>query len=124
MTYLFKESYVVNPSSGSVSFCKSNASVSSDFKAWLTELYNTGTPVYLDYVLATPTLIPCTPEQVEVLNDIYSAYGEGLTNIICSDEIPAIIEILKETKETVQSENDKAISMLLARIEELEKKIQ
>lgn len=123
-TYLFKESYVVNPSSGNISFCKSGATVSTDFKTWLTELYNAGTPVYVDYVLATPTLILCTPEQVEVLNDIYSAYGEGMTNIICNDEIEPVIEIVKETKETVQSENDKAISMLLARIEELEKKIQ
>ena len=94
------------------------------WKAKLTELYNAGTPLYVDYVLATPNLIPCTPEQVEVLNDIYSAYGEGMTNIICNDEIEPVIEIVKETKETVQSENDKAISMLLARIEELEKKIQ
>ena len=91
------------------------------FKAKLTELYNAGTPVYVDYVLATPTLIPCTPEQVEVLNDIYSAYGEGMTNIICNDEIEPVIEIVKESKETVQSENDKAISALLARIEALEK---
>ena len=91
------------------------------FKAKLTELYNAGTPVYVDYVLATPTLIPCTPEQVEVLNEIYSAYGEGMTNIICNDEIEPVIEIVKESKETVQSENDKAISALLARIEALEK---
>lgn len=94
------------------------------FKAKLTELYNAGTPVYIDYVLAEPLLIPCTAEQVEVLSDICSAYVEGMTNIICNDEIEPVIEIVKETKETVQSENDKAISMLLARIEELEKKIQ
>lgn len=90
------------------------------FKAKLTELYNAGTPVYVDYVLATPTLIECTPEQVEVLNDIYSAYGEGMTNIICNDEIEPVIEIVKETKETVQSENDKAISALLERVSQLE----
>lgn len=93
----------------------------NDFKAKLTELYNAGTPVYVDYVLATPTLIPCTKEQVEVLSDISSAYGEGMTNIICNDEVEPVIEIVKETKETVQSENDKAISALMARVEELEK---
>lgn len=99
---------------------KTTAPTLDDFKAKLTELYNAGTPVYVNYVLATPTLIPCTPEQVEVLNDIYSAYGEGMTNIICNDEIEPVIEIVKETKETVQSENDKAISALLARVTELE----
>lgn len=91
----------------------------SSFTEWLK---TNNVKVY--YQLATPTLIECTPEQVEVLNDIYSAYGEGMTNIICNDEIEPVIEIVKETKETVQSENDKAISLLLARIEELEKKIQ
>jgi len=39
----------------------------SDFKAMLSNLYNAGTPVYVDYVLEEPELIPCTPEQVEQL---------------------------------------------------------
>lgn len=93
------------------------ASITSlqDMNAWLSE-----NNVVVVYELATPTLIECTAEQVEVLNDIYSAYGEGMTNIICNDEIEPVIEIVKETKETVQSENDKAISALLARVTELE----
>lgn len=86
-----------------------------DFKAWLTK-----NNVEVIYPLTTSELIPCTPEQVEVLNDIYSAYGEGMTNIICNDEIEPVIEIVKETKETVQSENDKAISALLERVSQLE----
>lgn len=92
-----------------------------ELKSWLSEQYTNGTPLYVDYILAIPTLIECTPEQVETLNDIYSAYGSGLTNITCTDEVVPVIEIVKETKEAVQSENDKAISSLLARIEELEK---
>lgn len=92
------------------------ASTIEEFKEYLQ-----ANELYIDFPLATPTLIPCKSEQVEVLNDIYSAYGEGMTNIICNDEIEPVIEIVKETKETVQSENDKAISMLLARIEALEK---
>lgn len=95
---------------------KDYASTLEKFEEWL--LNNN---VLLNYVLGTPTLIECTPEQVEVLNDIYSAYGEGMTNIICNDEVEPVIEIVKETKETVQSENDKAISALIARVEELEK---
>ena len=92
-----------------------------ELQEWLKTQYNTGTPLYVDYILEIPNLIPCTSEQVEALNDIYSAYGEGMTNIICSDEIEPVIEIVKESKETVQSENDKAISALLARITALEK---
>ena len=85
----------------------------------LTE-YITKNPIFVQYVLVEPILIPCTPEQVEVLNDIYSAYANGLTNIICNDEIEPVIEIVKESKETVQSENDKAISALLERVSQLE----
>lgn len=55
-----------------------------NFKIWLTELYNAGTPVYVDYVLATPTLIECTPEQVEVLES-FNTY-KNVTNI-SSDSI-------------------------------------
>lgn len=77
----------------------------------------------VDYILATPELIECTTEQAETLNDIYSAYGEGLTNITCDDEIEPVIEIIKETKETVQSHNDKAISALLERVAQLEETI-
>lgn len=77
----------------------------------------------VDYILATPELIECTAEQVETLNDIYSAYGEGLTNITCNNEIEPVIEIIKETKETVQSHNDKAISALLERVAQLEETI-
>ena len=87
----------------------------SSFTEWLK---TNNAKVY--YQLATPTLIECTPEQVEVLNDIYSAYGEGMTNITCTDEVVPVIEIVKETKETVQSENDKAISALLERVSQLE----
>lgn len=94
-----------------------------NFKEWLAELYTSGNAIYIDYELATPELIACTVEQVEVLNDIYSAYGDGLNDIICTDEIPAIIEITKESKETVQSENDKAISALLERVTLLEETI-
>jgi hypothetical protein len=53
-------------------------------KEWLLELYNAGTPLYVDYVLAEPLLIPCTPEQVEVLEN-FNTY-KNVTNI-SSDSI-------------------------------------
>lgn len=55
-----------------VAINKSTASTPDEFKAKLTELYDAGTPVYVDYVLVTPTLIPCTLEQVEVLDSLQS----------------------------------------------------
>lgn len=76
----------------------------ANFKKWLTELYNTGTPVYVDYVLETPTLIPCTAEQVEVLESLQSYdkityYSVDKTNnvqanikLIYKQDINAILE--------------------------------
>lgn len=44
----------------------------NSFKAKLQELYNAGTAVETWYKLATPTKLPCTPEQVEVLEQLYN----------------------------------------------------
>ena len=55
-----------------------------NFKAKLSGLYNAGTPLYVDYILATPKLIECTPEQVEVLES-FNTY-KNVTNI-SSDSI-------------------------------------
>ena len=65
------------------------------FKAKLVELYNAGTPLYVDYVLATPTLIECTPEQVEQLEEIEKemySYDE-VTNIYSTDTISPYFEV-------------------------------
>lgn len=50
-----------------------------DFKTWLSERYNIGTPVIAYCVLATPELIPCTEEQESILNSFYTY--KGITNI-------------------------------------------
>lgn len=55
-----------------------------ELKAKLAELYNAGTPLYADYILATPILIKCTAEQVEELNS-FNTY-KNVTNI-SSDSI-------------------------------------
>lgn len=57
---------------------------SAELKAKLSELYNAGTPVIVDYVLAEPLLILCTVEQVEVLESFYTY--KNITNI-SSDSI-------------------------------------
>lgn len=76
----------------------------ANFKKWLTELYNAGTPVYVDYILETPTLIPCTAEQVEILDSLQSYdkityYSVDKTNnvqanikLIYKQDINAILE--------------------------------
>lgn len=65
------------------------------WKAKLSELYNAGTPLYVDYVLREPTLIPCTSEQAEVLEyfekEAYS-YDE-VTHIYSTDEVSPYFEV-------------------------------
>lgn len=95
----------------------------AELKNWLQEKKAGGNPLSIYYKLATPELIECTYEQTEILNDIYSAYAEGMINIYSSDEVSPIIEIVEESKEIVQANNNIAISNLLKRVLELEAKL-
>lgn len=89
-------------------------------KTYLASQYNAGTSLYVDYVLETPELIPCTTEQTKALNGIYEAYADGQTIMYSTDDIEPVIEIVKESKEQVQSETNKAISALIERVSQLE----
>lgn len=71
-------------------YAEYNTTTLEEFKAWLTELYNAGTPVYVDYVLAEPELIECTPEQSKALNtSCYSYPGTTIVNLI-NDTMPVV----------------------------------
>ena len=59
-----------------------------EFKTYLKSQYDAGTPVYVDYILETPTDIECTEEQNKVLEELtYATTYEGTTHIYSSDEI-------------------------------------
>lgn len=76
-----------------IRFCLGSSSEITTVELWktkLTELYDAGTPVYVDYVLATPILIPCTVEQVEVLESLKTYKGTtyidlNVIDILCSN---------------------------------------
>lgn len=74
---------------------KETAPTVEDFKAKLTELYNAGTPLYVDYLLATPILIECTAEQVEQLEYFEKqAYSyDEVTHIYSTDEVSPYFEV-------------------------------
>ena len=88
---------------------KTTASTIDDFKAKLTELYNAGKPVYVDYVLETPELIECTPEQVEQLES-FNTY-KNVTNI-SSDSIGEIEVFYYKDLETLNKNNEERILAL------------
>jgi hypothetical protein len=62
-----------------------------DFKSSLAEQYANGTPVYVDYILATPQDLPCTQAQIDVLEDLPSTYLEQ-TNVLSEDNVPANVK--------------------------------
>ena len=59
-----------------------------EFKNWLLEQKNAGTPVRIYYYLETPTKLPCTPEQVAVLNQLEQfSLSKGINHIFSDDEL-------------------------------------
>lgn len=61
----------------------------NSLKTWLSEQYNAGTPVYIDYVLATPIDIECTEEQTVTLDEIDNTAKtyKGTTHIYSTDNV-------------------------------------
>jgi hypothetical protein len=67
-----------------------------DLKTFLSEQYNAGTPLYVDYVLETPIEIECTEEQSEVLWDIYynAKTYDKVTHIYSTDAVSPIFDVI------------------------------
>lgn len=78
----------------------------NDWKSYLAEQYANGTPVYVDYVLATPTDIECTSEQTEILNQMYikAKSYKGVTHIYSNDEVSpnCYVEAVKDLTTLIQ----------------------
>ena len=65
------------------------------FKSLLAGKYSNGNPVYLDYILGTPTDLPCTSAQIEVLNALEKAISyKGATNIFSTDKISPNFDVI------------------------------
>ena len=89
-----------------INFSEYGTKTLEEFKAKLTELYNAGTPLYIDYVLEEPLLIPCTPEQVEVLES-FNTY-KNVTNI-SSDSIGELEVTYSKDLETLYNNLNQAV---------------
>ena len=78
----------------SISLPTKIASTVEEFKAFLQEKYNSGTPVYIDYVLSEPKDIECTVEQTEILDKIENEAKtyKRVTHIYSTDEISPVFE--------------------------------
>lgn len=77
--YTTTNNVILFTNSGRLHIRNDNISNATDFKSWLAEQYNAGTPVIVYYILETPELIPCTAKQESILNSFYTY--KGVTNI-------------------------------------------
>lgn len=67
----------------------------SEFKAYLKEQYDAGTPIIIYYKLATPKLLPCTQDQKVVLKQMQNIIlYNGVNNIYSTDEISPIFTLI------------------------------
>ncbi len=92
-----------------IEYAEHGTTTLDEFKTKLVELYEAGTPLYVDYVLAEPILIPCTPEQVEVLES-FNTY-KNVTNI-SSDSIGELEVFYYKDIETLNKNNEERILAL------------
>ena len=64
----------------------------TQYLQYFAEKYENGNPVYFDYQLAIPLDLPCTPEQIQQLENKPSTYKD-FTIIQSQDETPAYLEV-------------------------------
>lgn len=86
----------------------------AQFKSWLQENY-----LVIYYELATPLLIECNVAQTQALNNIYSEYVKGATNVYSTNDIEAIISITTNTINETQAENNRIISSLIEQVRDV-----
>jgi len=68
----------------------------ADFKTKLTELYDKGEPLYIDYVLEEPLLIPCTPAQSIMLESSENIQlYDGINHFYSKNNVPAMLTLEK-----------------------------
>lgn len=65
-----------------------------DFKGTLATLYEEGNPLYVEYVLKTPKLIPCTPQQSTILDQLENIQlYDGVNYIYTTDGIQPLLTL-------------------------------
>lgn len=88
-----KDNTIITRDSKSIRIHTSEQLTVEEFKQFLKDKNNSGTPVYAWYRLATPTKLACTPEQITVLNQLSNNMSYKNTNNIYSDDELALINV-------------------------------
>lgn len=76
---------------------QSSINTTTLLKTYLTEQYNAGTPVYVDYVLKVPVDIECTEEQSQILEELNNARTyKNVTNITTDSKAILSLDYVKD----------------------------
>ena len=94
------------------------SSKTEEFKAWLSQRFDEGIPVIIEYELTGEEIIPYTPEQQAVIDKILYTY-KNVTNISVDNELATLDITYKKDIETILNNKDKEINERLSNIENL-----
>ena len=84
---------VISLNDGNIAIDTDNITDIETFKAKVKELYDSGNPIKVYYILATPELIECTEEQTQVLEQLSNLYlYEGINYLYSTDDLSPIFQ--------------------------------
>lgn len=97
----------------SIFFRSSKFSTVEEFRKWVLDKYNAGTPVTIYYKLATPTNLKLTEEQKTVRDTKLYTY-KNITNINVSDELASVEVEYKKDQDTINKNYENRLAALEA----------
>lgn len=114
------ENWILNNALGSVYICieKSIAGTADEFKAWLAEQYAAGTPVIIEYGLATEETVPYTATQATAWQQIDALKTNQTTTNITNNQNTKMKLTYKKDLQTQIAENE-ALKTRIAALEAL-----
>lgn len=81
--------FTLSGNAESIFFKSSKFSTTEEFKQWLLDKYNAGTPVIIYYKLAEPINLELTSEQKAIQSTLKPAYAD-ITNIYATEDLPIL----------------------------------
>ncbi len=113
LSWLQDNSITILSNSVSLRIMTSNYTTVEDFKVYLKQQYEAGTPVTVYYKLATPINLELTSEQKAIRDTKLYTY-KNITNISVSDELASIDVEYKKDQDTINKNYENRLAALEA----------
>ena len=111
LSWLQDNSITILSNSVSLRIMTSNYTTVEDFKVYLKQQYEAGTPVTVYYKLATPINLELTSEQKAIRDTKLYTY-KNITNISLSDELASIDVEYKKDQDTINKNYENRLAAL------------